>query len=62
MRARKTRDCWRFFVNYGHGHGWEHETTEFSLDAMREQRRAYRENCAYPLRIRRGRERIEVHS
>lgn len=55
--TRKTRDCWRFFVNYGQG--WEHEITEYSREAMKENRRAYLENCAYPLRIKRGRERIE---
>lgn len=57
-RERKTRDVWRFFVNYGQG--WEHETTELSRDAMKENRRAYRESCPYPLRIRRGRDRIET--
>ena len=58
-RERKTRDVWRFYLNYGQG--WEHEITEFTLAGMRENRKAYRENCPeYPLRIRRGRERIET--
>lgn len=57
MYIRKTRNCWRFFVNYGQG--WEHEITEYSRDAMKENRKAYRENCAYPLRIVFGREPIE---
>lgn len=26
---RKTRDVWRFYVDYGQG--WEHELDEFSL-------------------------------
>jgi hypothetical protein len=57
--TRKTGTCWRFYINYGFGDGWEHEITEHTLEAMRENRKAYRENCRYPLRIVRGRERIE---
>jgi hypothetical protein len=57
-RVRKTRDCWRFYLNYGQG--WEHETTEYTRAAMRENRKAYRENAPqYPLKIKFGRERIE---
>lgn len=55
---RKTRDCWRFYVHYG-SHGWEHEITEYSREEMKVNRKAYRENCPYPLRIVKGRERIE---
>jgi hypothetical protein len=55
MPKRKTVDCWRFFLNYGAG--WEHEITEYTFADMRENRRAYRENCNYPLEIRRCRER-----
>lgn len=56
-RKRKTRDVWRFYLDYGCG--WEHEITELSREAMKENRKAYRENCPqYPLRIVRGRERI----
>jgi hypothetical protein len=55
---RKTVDCWRFFCNYGQG--WEHEITEYTREAMKENRKAYRENSPYPLRIVRGRERIEL--
>lgn len=58
MRQRKTIDVWRFFVNYGHG--WEHETTELTRADMIENRRLYREECKYPLRVVKGRERIEV--
>lgn len=58
-RPRKTRHVWRFFVNYGQG--WEHEISEYTWDAMKENRKAYRENCDYPLRIVRGRERIDQH-
>jgi hypothetical protein len=53
---RKTRDCWRFFCNYGQG--WEHEITEYSRDAMKENKRAYLENSPYPLRVTFGREKI----
>ena len=56
MYKRKTKDCWRFYINYGPG--WEHEITEYSIKDMRENRKLYRENCAYPLRIRKGREAI----
>lgn len=58
MRVRKTIDVWRFFVNYGQG--WEHETTELTYAAMKENRKAYRENCPYPLRIIRGRDKVGV--
>lgn len=56
-RTRKTRDIWRFYVNYGQG--WEYEIAEYTLANMRENRKAYRENCHYPLRIVKGREKIE---
>ena len=56
-RQRKTRDCWRFYLNYGQG--WEHEITENTFAEMKTNRKAYRENCNYPLRIVKGRERIE---
>lgn len=46
---RKTIDAWEFFVNYGHG--WESEIIELSRAAMLENRKAYRENCPYPLKI-----------
>jgi hypothetical protein len=57
MKKRKTRDCWRFFVDYGSG--WEYETTGYTLQDMKRNRRAYQENCSYPLMIKRGRDRIE---
>lgn len=57
MYVRKTVNCWRFYLNYGQG--WEHEITEYTRDAMKENRKAYRENCPYPLKIVFGRERIE---
>lgn len=55
---RKTRDVWRFYVNYGQG--WEHELDEFSLREVRQRQKEYRENCPqYTTRVVRGRERIE---
>ena len=53
MRTRTTIDCWRFFVDYGNG--WEHEITEFTREDMQENRKAYAENCQFPVRIKRGR-------
>jgi hypothetical protein len=58
MYKRKTVDCWRFYVNYGQG--WEYEITEYTLAGMKENRKAYRENCPeYPVRIAKGREKIQ---
>jgi hypothetical protein len=57
---RKTVDVWRFYVNYGYGHGWEHEHTDTTRADMLVNRKAYRDNCPYPLRIKRGRDRIET--
>ena len=56
MYKRKTIDVWRLFINYGQG--WEHETTETTIAAYRENRWAYRENCAYPQRWKSGREKV----
>lgn len=54
---RKTIDVWRIYVNYGQG--WEHECTEMTREAMKENRRAYRENCAWPVKVVRGREKVK---
>lgn len=51
---RKTVDCYRFYCDYGNG--WEHEITEYTRGAMKENRRAYLENSPYPLKIVKGRE------
>lgn len=56
-RIRKTQDVWRFYVNYGQG--WEHETTELSFKAMKENRKSYLDNCPYPLKIKKGRDKLE---
>ena len=46
-------EVWEFHVNYGFGDGWEHEGTELTREAMRVNRKAYREDCPYPLKIKR---------
>ena len=45
---------WKFYVDYGQG--WEYETFETTRQGMIANRKAYRENCSYPLKISRGRE------
>ena len=55
---RKTRDVWRVEVNYGFGHGWEYQIAEYSKAEARKRLAEYRENCAYPSRLRKTRERI----
>jgi hypothetical protein len=57
--TRKTRDVYHFLVRYPGPHGWEHETTEDSLQDAIAQKRCYRENCPeYPTRIVRKREKV----
>ena len=45
---------WKFYVDYGQG--WEYEAFEETYAMMVENRKAYRENCPYPLKIVQGRE------
>lgn len=55
---RKTRDCWRLYVDYGEG--WEYEGTDYSKADARKTQKAYSENCPqYPTKIVKGRERIQ---
>lgn len=42
---RKTTDEWRLWADYGHGHGWELETTEPTLRLIMTRLREYRENA-----------------
>lgn len=57
LYQRKTRDVWKLMVNYGYGHGWEHELTEFTIAEARQRLKEYRENCPqYPARIVMARE------
>lgn len=53
-RTNKYLYGWKFYVHYGQG--WEYELFEETPEGMKENRKAYRENCPYPLRISRGRE------
>ena len=53
-RVNKFVYGWKFYVNYGAG--WEYENFEPTRAGMKENRKAYRENCGYPLKISRGRE------
>ena len=45
---------WKFYVNYGYG--WEYETFETDFKEMLVNKKAYRENCSYPLKVTRGKE------
>jgi len=56
MYIRKTRDSWTIEVNYGYG--LEYEITEYSKKDIKVQEKAYRENCKYPFRIKKKREKI----
>lgn len=59
--ARKTEDEYRLMINYGFGHGWEHETTEETLREAKEQQRTYRGNCPeYPTKIVKKRVKIDL--
>jgi hypothetical protein len=52
MYIRKTETEYQLHVNYGYGHGWEHEISESSPKEIRDRRREYRENCPeYPTKI-----------
>lgn len=53
-RINKYLYGWKFYCNYGQG--WEYECFETTFDAMKENRKAYRDNSPYPLKITRGRE------
>lgn len=50
--VRKTRDEYRLWIDYGYGHGWEHECSEDTGTEIRKRCREYRENCPqYPRKI-----------
>lgn len=48
---RKTRDEYEVQGNYGHGHGWEVETTETTRKEARARLREYQENGPGAYRI-----------
>lgn len=47
---RKTRDVWKLMVNYGYGHGWEHELTEFTRAEAQQRLKEY-QNGLYKRRF-----------
>lgn len=50
---RKTRDEWQLWIDYGYGHGWEHEISEDTRKDVLQRRKEYRENCPeYPTKIK----------
>ena len=53
-RINKYMYGWKFYINYGQG--WEYEIFEETYKGMKENRKAYLENCQYPLKISKGRE------
>lgn len=53
-RINKYLYGWKLYVNYGSG--WEYESFEPTRKEFIENRKAYRENCAYPQKWTRGRE------
>jgi len=53
MKVRKTVDSFEIHVQYEGG--WEHEITEFTFLAAKEQKKTYMENCNFPVKIVRRR-------
>ena len=53
-RVNKYMYGWKIYVNYGHG--WEYESFEATRAELKENRKAYQENCPFPFKISRGRE------
>jgi hypothetical protein len=56
MYKRKTYDTWILYVDYSQG--WEFETQELTHKAYKENRKAYIENCIYPQKWIKKREKI----
>lgn len=49
---RKTKDEYQLHINYGFGHGYEHEVSEDTYKEIKQRRKEYRENCPqYPTKI-----------
>lgn len=58
MSTRSTIDVWYIFVNYGDGFGnksEDAECTELGYYQFLNNKRAYEQNCQYPIRTRKGR-------
>ena len=45
---------WKIYVDYGQG--WEYVCFEDTYKGMKENSKAYRENCPYPVKVTKGRE------
>lgn len=61
-REKKTVDVYRLLINYGYGDGCEVEVEEYTPKEIRDRRREYEENCPqYPVKVKKGRERITTH-
>ena len=45
MYIRKTIDEYQIHVNYGYGHGYEHEVTEFTRKDAKQRLKEYQDNC-----------------
>lgn len=59
MYTRKTRDEFQLHVNYGYGHGFEHEISEDTRKEAKAQQKCYAENCPqYATKIIRKRVKI----
>lgn len=54
MKINKYLYGWKLYVNYGSG--WEYEIFEETFKGYKENKKAYIENCNYPQRWSRGRE------
>ena len=46
---------WTFYQNFGYGHGWEKVNYEDDREMMRINKKAYRDNDPYPLKVTYGR-------
>jgi hypothetical protein len=44
---------WVVQVNYGYGHGYEDECVEKTREEALQRLQEYRDNCNYPVRIKR---------
>lgn len=54
MKVNKFLYGWKLYVDYGQG--WEYECFYLTRKELKEDMKAYRENCQYPIKARRGRE------
>jgi len=54
MKNNKYLYGWKCYVNYGQG--WEYECFEPTWKGYQVNRKAYRDNCSYPVKWSLGRE------